>query len=294
MKEIQMSAALTLGNQHLPVASGDLDSYIRAAHAMPMLSEQEEYQLAVRLRDYNDVEAAQRLILSHLRFVIRIARDYKNYGLPQADLVQEGTVGLMRAVKRFDPELGVRLASYAVHWIRAEIYEYVLHNWRIVKVATTKAQRKLFFNLHKMKKRLGWFNRQQLEEVAEELGVKPEEVEEMEGRLAAHDQMYDPWSYSDDDDLDRSGSQMYLADLSDEPSQKAADEQQSQMQNEIMFDAINKLDERSQAIIRRRWLDEEKATFKELAEEYGVSIERIRQIESAAFKKMRGRLAWLA
>lgn len=286
-----MSTALTLGNQNLPVAAGNLDSYIRAAHAMPMLSEQEEYQLAVRLRDHDDMQAAQRLILSHLRFVIRIARDYKNYGLPQADLVQEGTVGLMRAVKRFDPELGVRLASYAVHWIRAEMYEYVLHNWRIVKVATTKAQRKLFFNLHKMKSRLGWFNRKQVEDVAQELGVKPEEVEEMEGRLAARDQLFDPWSHSDEDDLDRGQSQLYLADTRDEPSQRAADDQQQQLQSEILFDSLNRLDERSQDIIRRRWLSDEKATFKELADEYGVSIERIRQIEAAAFKRMRGRLA---
>ncbi|MDH5785618.1 MAG: RNA polymerase sigma factor RpoH [Chromatiales bacterium] len=288
-----MSTALTLSQPQLPVASGDLDSYIRAAHAMPMLSEEEEYQLALRLRDENDMQAAQRLILSHLRFVIRIARDYRHYGLAQADLIQEGTVGLMRAVRRFDPTLGVRLASYAVHWIRAEIYEYVLHNWRIVKVATTKAQRKLFFNLHRMKKRLGWFNRQQLEEVAAELGVKPEEVEEMEGRLAAHDQMYDPWSYSDDDDLERSQSQAYLADMRDEPMQKAADEEQGAMQQQVMLEVMEKLDERTQAIIRRRWLDDEKATFKELADEYGISIERIRQIEVAAFEKMRRRLQWL-
>ena len=277
--------------QTLPIASGDLNSYISAAYAMPMLSEQEEYQLAVRLRDHGDVEAAQRLILSHLRFVIRIARDYKNYGLAVADLIQEGTVGLMRAVKRFDPELGVRLASYAVHWIRAEIYEYVLHHWRIVKVATTKAQRKLFFNLHRMKKRLGWFNRQQLEEVAQELGVKPEEVEQMEGRLAAHDQMFDPWSYSDDDDQQRGQEQNYLADLREEPSQRAADEQQSQMQHELLFESLHKLDERSQDIIRRRWLSDEKTTFKQLSEEYGVSIERIRQIEAAAFKKMKGKIS---
>ena len=288
-----MSTALTLSQPQLPVASGDLDAYIRAAHAMPMLSEEEEYQLALRLREENDMQAAQRLILSHLRFVIRIARDYKNYGLPQGDLIQEGTVGLMRAVKRFDPTLGVRLASYAVHWIRAEIYEYVLHNWRIVKVATTKAQRKLFFNLHRMKKRLGWFSREQVEEVALELGVKPEEVEEMEGRLAAHDQMFDPWSYSDEDDLDRGQSQAYLADMRDEPSQKAADEQQGAMQQQIMYEVMSKLDQRSQAIIRRRWLDDEKATFKELAEEYGVSIERIRQIETAAMQKMRRRLQWV-
>ena len=287
-----MSTALTLGNQHLPVASGDLDSYIRAAHAMPMLSEQEEYQFAVRLRDHGDMAAAQQLILSHLRFVIRIARDYKNYGLPVADLIQEGTVGLMRAVKRFDPELGVRLASYAVHWIRAEIYEYVLQNWRIVKVATTKAQRKLFFNLHKMKKRLGWFNREQVEEVAQELGVKPEEVEEMEGRLAAHDQMYDPWSYSDDEDQQRGQSQLYLADMRDEPSERAAEEESSRLQQEILFEALPKLDARSQDIIQRRWLSDDKATFKELSEEYGVSIERIRQIEAAAFKKLKGKLAY--
>ncbi len=285
-----MSTALTLSTPQLPVASGDLDSYIRAAYAMPMLSEEEEYQLALRLRDDNDVQAAQQLILSHLRFVIRIARDYRNYGLPLADLVQEGTVGLMRAVRRFDPTLGVRLAGYAVHWIRAEIYEYVLHNWRIVKVATTKAQRKLFFNLHRMKKRLGWFSREQLEEVAEELGVKPEEVEEMEGRLAAHDQMFDPWSHSEDDELERAQSPHYLADMRDEPSQRAAEEQQQQMQQQILFASLEKLDERSQDIIRRRWFSEEKVTFKELAQEYGVSIERIRQIEAAAFEKLRRRL----
>jgi RNA polymerase sigma-32 factor len=288
-----MSTALTLGHPRLPVATGDLNSYIRAAYAMPMLSEQEEYQLAVRLRDHGDIQAAQQLILAHLRFVIRIARDYTNYGLPVADLIQEGSVGLMRAVKRFDPELGVRLASYAVHWIRAEIYEYVLHNWRIVKVATTKAQRKLFFNLHRMKKRLGWFNRQQLEEVAEELGVKPEEVEEMEGRLAARDQMFDPWSHAEEEDQGYSQSPLYLADMRDEPSQRAADAEQSQLQSKTLFDSLNKLDERSQEIIRRRWLNDEKTTLKELSEEYGVSIERIRQIEAAAFKKMRGKLALL-
>ena len=278
-------------NQQLPVASGDLDSYIRAAYGMPMLSEQEEYQLAVRLRDHNDIQAAQRLILSHLRFVIRIARDYKNYGLQVADLIQEGTVGLMRAVRRFDPEMGVRLAAYAVHWIRAEIYEYVLHHWRIVKVATTKAQRKLFFNLHKMKKRLGWFNREQLEEVAQELGVKPEEVEEMEGRLAARDQMFDPWSHADDDNQERSQAQSYLIDMSEEPSQRAAEDQQQQQQSAVLFDSLNKLDARSQEIIQRRWLSDNKATFKELAEEYGVSIERIRQIEAAAFKKLKGKIS---
>jgi RNA polymerase sigma-32 factor len=288
-----MNTLLTLGNQRLPVTSGDLNSYIRAAHAMPMLGEQEEYQLAVRLRDHHDVQAAQRLILSHLRFVIRIARDYKNYGLPAADLIQEGTVGLMRAVKRFDPELGVRLASYAVHWIRAEIYQYVLNNWRIVKVATTKAQRKLFFNLHGMKKRLGWFSREQVEEVARELGVKPEEVELMEGRLAARDQMFDPWSHSEEDDHERSQTQNYLADMRDEPSQRVAEDQQQQLQSEILFESLNKLDERSQDIVQRRWLSDEKATLKELAEEYGVSIERIRQIEAAAFQKMRGKLARL-
>ena len=286
-----MSTALTLGNQQLPVATGDLNGYIRAAHAMPMLSEQEEYQLAVRLRDHNDIQAAQRLILSHLRFVIRIARDYKNYGLPVADLIQEGAVGLMRAVKRFNPELGVRLASYAVHWIRAEIYEYVLQNWRIVKVATTKAQRKLFFNLHRMKKRLGWFSREQVEEVAQELGVKPEEVELMEGRLAAHDQMFDPWSHSEDDDHERSQTQSYLADMREEPSQRAAEDQQQQLQSEILFNSLSKLDQRSRDIIQRRWISDVKTTFKELAEEYGVSIERIRQIEAAAFKRLRSKLA---
>ncbi|GAB6040542.1 RNA polymerase sigma factor RpoH [Endothiovibrio diazotrophicus] len=284
-----MAQSLILREHTLPLAVGSFERFVQAAHGVPMLSAEEEYSLAVRLRDSNDVEAAQRLILSHLRFVVRIARDYRGYGLQLADLVQQGTLGLMRAVRRFDPEQGVRLAGFAVHWIRAEIYEYVLRNWRIVKVATTKAQRKLFFNLHRMKKRLGWFTREQIEEVANDLGVKPEEVEEMEGRLSAHDQLFDARSLTDEDDADHRQSQSYLADLRFEPMEEVEQAQEEAWQSEALRAGMAELDERSRDILQRRWLDEEKATLHELAAEYGVSAERIRQIEAAAMKKLRKR-----
>ena len=282
-----MSNALVLREQTLPQSAGSLDHFIQRAHAVPMLSPEEEHALAVRLRDHEDVEAAQRMILSHLRFVVRIARDYQGYGLQLGDLVQQGSLGLMRAVRRFDPDHGVRLAGFAVHWIRAEIYEFILRNWRIVKVATTKAQRKLFFNLHKMKRRLGWFTRDQIEEVAGELGVKPAEVEEMEGRLAARDQLFDAASLTDDDEPEHRQSQAYLADLRFEPAAEVEQRQEESHQASALATALERLDERSRAIVQRRWLEEEKATLHELAAEYGVSAERIRQIEAAAIKKLR-------
>ena len=281
-------STLVLHNHTLPQTVGDFERFIQAAYAAPMLSAEEELDLARALRRSDDLAAAHRLITSHLRFVIRIARDYRGYGLPMADLVQEGTLGLMRAVRRFDPDQGVRLAAFAVHWIRAEIYEFVLRNWRIVKVATTKAQRKLFFNLHRMKGRLGWFNRDQVEEVARELGVKPEEVEEMEGRLAARDELFDARSLTDEDDERRAGSHAYLADLRFEPLEEVAREEEEGRRLGALREALGQLDERARRILQRRWLDEEKATLHELAAEYGVSAERVRQIEAAALKKLRG------
>ncbi len=288
-----MSNALVLHQQQLPLAVGDLDSYIQAAQKVPMLTADEEYSLAVSLKQNDDMQAAQRLILSHLRFVIRIARDYKNYGLQMADLIQEGNIGLMKAVKRFDPEQGFRLATYAVHWIRAEIYEFVVKNWRIVKVATTKAQRKLFFNLHRMKKHLGWFNSEQVNDVAKELNVKPEEVVEMESRLAARDQLFDPWSHSDEDNSDRYQSKDYLVDQRFEPSQNVENEQRDRMEQNALKEALVLLDDRQLDIVTKRWLQEPKATLEDLSEHYGVSKERIRQIEVAAFKKMQKKIALL-
>ncbi len=288
-----MSNAIILHEQHLPLAVGDLDSYIQAAQTVPMLSAEEEYSLAMSLKQNSDMEAAQRLVLSHLRFVIRIARDYKNYGLQMADLIQEGNIGLMKAVKRFEPEQGFRLATYAVHWIRAEIYEFVVKNWRIVKVATTKSQRKLFFNLHRMKKHLGWFSNDQVNDVAKELNVKPEEVVEMESRLAARDQLFDPWSHSDEDDNDRYQSKDYLSDQRFEPAQNVENEQRNNIEQGALREALQLLDERQLDIVTRRWLDEPKATLEELSEKYGVSKERIRQIEVAAFKKMQKKISFL-
>jgi RNA polymerase sigma-32 factor len=265
--------------------TGNIDAYISAAYQVPVLTPDEERDLAVRLRDHDDMEAARRLVLSHLRFVIRIARGYLGYGLPLPDLIQEGSVGLMKAVRRFEPDMGVRLVSFAVHWIRAEIHEYILRNWRIVKVATTKAQRKLFFNLRSAKKRLGWFTRQEVEGVAEELGVKPETVLEMESRLANQDLAFD--GDDSDDDEGPSAPSTYLPDLRMEPA--AALERHDTMtdRRQRLYAALEGLDERSKTILRARWLSEKKQTLHELAQQFGVSAERIRQIEKNAMKKMR-------
>jgi RNA polymerase sigma-32 factor len=270
--------------------TGNMDAYISAAFQLPMLSAEEEHDLAVRLRDKQDLGAAQALVMSHLRFVVRIARGYNGYGLPQSDLVQEGTIGLMKAVRRFDPDMGVRLVSFAVHWIKAEIHEYILRNWRIVKIATTKAQRKLFFNLRSSKKRLGWFSRREVEEVADDLGVKPETVLEMESRLSNYDMAFDG-ADSDDDDGPAMAPSAYLADMRSEPAALVEQADTEEQQLESLSQALTALDDRSRDIVSRRWLSEQKATLHELADEYGVSAERIRQIESAAMKKLRTAMA---
>ncbi len=271
-----------------PLSAGNIDAYISSAYQVPMLSSDEERHLAIRLRDHNDLEAARKLVMSHVRFVIRIARGYTGYGLPLADLIQEGSVGLMKAVRRFDPEVGVRLVSFAVHWIRAEIHEFILRNWRIVKVATTKAQRKLFFNLRSAKKRLGWFTREEVESVANDLGVKPETVLEMESRLSNHDMAFDGVD-SDDDDGPGAPS-AYIPDMRMEPARYVEQEDAADQEREQLYAALEDLDERSRTILQARWLSEQKSTLHELAEQYGVSAERIRQIEKAAMKKLKGQL----
>ena len=266
--------------------TGSMESCVSAAFQLPMLGAEEEHELAVRWRDHKDLEAAHQLVLSHLRFVVRIARGYSGYGLPQNDLIQEGTVGLMKAVRRFNPDMRVRLVSFAVHWIKAEIHEYILRNWRIVKVATTKAQRKLFFNLRSSKKRLGWFSQKEIECVAKDLGVKPETVIEMEARLSNYDVAFDPLE-TDENDSTVFTPSAYLADLREEPSQRLETEDSEQHEHELLARAFEQLDERSRDILQRRWLNEQKETLHELAAGYGVSAERIRQIEKAAMKKLR-------
>jgi len=278
-------------NALIPAAlsAGNLDAYISTAYQMPMLSEDEEKSLARRLREQNDLEAARKLVMSHVRFVIRIARGYTGYGLPLADLIQEGSVGLMKAVRRFDPSVGVRLVSFAVHWIRAEIHEFILRNWRIVKVATTKAQRKLFFNLRSSKKRLGWFTQDEVNDVAEALGVKPETVLEMESRLSSHDMAFDG-SDQDDDDAPAAPSG-YIPDMRMEPASHLEKQDTKDDERKRLFAALEKLDDRSRTILEQRWLTEQKSTLHELAGQFGVSAERIRQIEKAAMKKLQGQLA---
>ncbi|MBF7958536.1 MULTISPECIES: RNA polymerase sigma factor RpoH [Rahnella] len=270
------------------VPQGSLEAYVRAANAYPMLTAEEERALAERLHYDGDLEAAKELILSHLRFVAHIARNYSGYGLPQADLIQEGNIGLMKAVRRFNPEVGVRLVSFAVHWIKAEIHEYVLRNWRIVKVATTKAQRKLFFNLRKNKQRLGWFSHDEVEHVARELGVTSKDVLEMESRMAAQDMTFDPTP----DDEPRDGAAMapmlYLQDKSSDFAETIEEDNWDQDATDKLSSAMEGLDERSQDIIRARWLDDDnKSTLQELADKYGVSAERVRQLEKNAMKKLR-------
>ncbi len=284
-----MSNELVLATNHLPISSGSLDQFIQNAQAFPMLTAEEEREYGYRLSEHGDLEAAQKLIMSHLRFVIRIARGYQGYGLPMADLVQEGNVGLMKAVKRFSPDHNVRLVSFAVHWIRAEIHEYVLKNWRIVKIATTKAQRKLFFNLRSSKKRLGWFSQEEVEGVAKDLGVKPETVLEMESRLSNYDMAFDATSDDDDDAMVAPSS--YLASPTHDPAQQLETTDWQQQRSESLTESLKTLDERSRDILMSRWMNEEsKATLHDLAARYGVSAERIRQLEKNAMKKIRNRL----
>ena len=280
-----MSYALTF-----PVpATGSLDQYIQSVNRMPMLSEQQEVDLATRLHDDGDVDAARQLVMSHLRVVVAIARGYLGYGLPHADLIQEGNIGLMKAVKRFDPARGVRLVSFAIHWIKAEIHEYIIKNWRLVKIATTKAQRKLFFNLRGMKKDSTTLQPAEVQSIATQLGVKPEGVVEMETRLTGRDIPLDAGS---DDDDERFAPIAYLPDPHAEPSEVLAQTQLAHLQDTGLKSALASLDDRSRTIVQRRWLTEgDSATLHELAAEYGVSAERIRQIEVKAMQKMRGMLA---
>lgn len=278
--------------QALPLAvpGHDLDAYIRAVNAVPVLAADEERQLAERLYFNEDLDAARSMVLAHLRFVVHIARSYTGYGLPLADLIQEGNVGLMKAVKRFDPAKGVRLVSFAVHWIKAEIHEYVIRNWRIVKVATTKAQRKLFFNLRGKKKRLGRLTLAEAERVAEDLGVTAEQVKEMEGRLGAFDASFDGPTNDDDDSVIPSPAAYLHSDNSDPADIVAAQDQQDRSSRQL-DSAIMALDGRSRDILERRWLADQKATLQELANEYGISAERIRQLENNALKKLRNAMA---
>ena len=282
-----MNRAMVANNLPVPSALGSLDAYIGAVHQIPVLSVEDEQALARRLRADNDLGAARELVLSHLRFVVHVARGYNGYGLPLGDLIQEGNIGLMKAIKRFDPDVGVRLVSFAVHWIRAEMHEFILKNWRIVKVATTKAQRKLFFNLRKSKKRLGWLNAEEVRAVAADLNVSEREVVEMESRLSGRDIGFD-LSADDDDDHAPPAPAAYLMAREDDPSQayERADSQDNQL--ELLREGLSQLDQRSRDIIRRRWLDDgNKVTLQELADEYGVSAERIRQVEANALKKMK-------
>ncbi len=285
------TTALVPRMQNLPVPVDSLESYIQAVSQVPMLSAEEEQDLARRLQLRNDLEAAQRLIVAHLRFVVHIARGYLGYGLPLGDLIQEGNIGLMKAVKRFDPAHGVRLVSFAVHWIRAEIHEFILRNWRIVKVATTKAQRKLFFKLRGSKKRLGWLNNEEVNTVARELGVSPDNVLEMESRLSGHDVSFDPAPEADgNDEIESYAPSAYLRDEQADPSETLEQEDWEDQTVSRLGAALERLDPRSRDIVQRRWLNDDKPTLHELAAEYQVSAERIRQLETNAMKKLRAAL----
>jgi RNA polymerase sigma-32 factor len=265
---------------------GSFDAYVDAVSRIPVLSREDEHELATRYRRDDDLDAARQLVLSHLRFVVHIARGYHGYGLPLGDLVQEGNVGLMKAVKRFDPAVGVRLVSFAVHWIRAEIHEYVLRNWRLVKIATTKAQRKLFFNLRKYKRSLGWLSAEETQAVARDLGVSPAEVTEMERRLSSRDVSYDPAPDADEEDESYSPS-AYLPAADADPAIAVERAEWDDDVTDKVARAMSQLDARSQAVLRARWMTDQKATLHELADQYGVSAERIRQIEANAIKKLR-------
>lgn len=284
-----MTNALVISTPQLPTPGADLDAYIRAVYSLPVLPAEEERRLALDLRERNDLEAARRLILHNLRFVVQVARGYMGYGLPLGDLIQEGSIGLMKAVKRFDPAVGVRLVSFAVHWIRAEIHEFILRNWRIVKVATTKAQRKLFFNLRGAKKRLGWLSREEVETVAQDLGVSPRDVLEMEARLSNQDVGFD--AEPEDDDTPYVAPAGYLRDESSDPAVLVEAEDWSDQSQRRLEAALETLDKRSRDILAQRWLSESKATLHELAEQYQVSAERIRQLENNAIRKLRSAIA---
>lgn len=284
-----MTKALVVRQNTLPVPAltdtGSLERYIQYVNSIPMLSEQEEKELALQLKEQGDLAAAQKMILAHLRFVVRVARGFSGYGLPITDLIQEGNIGLMKAVRRFNPNVGVRLVSFAVHWVKAEMHEYILRNWRIVKIATTKAQRKLFFNLRSSKTRLGWFTSEEIDAVAKDLNVDRATVIEMEKRMNAYDMAID--APSDDDDFDIPSPSMYLEDPNSQPENIVAKEDEEVQLHHNLFKAVDQLDDRSQDIITERWLVEKKATLHELADKYQVSAERIRQLEAQALAKLK-------
>ncbi|MGH8186285.1 MAG: RNA polymerase sigma factor RpoH [Steroidobacteraceae bacterium] len=287
-----MSTELIRSNTDLVFAPlGSLEAYVERVSRIPVLTREEELALARLLQTEGDLDAARQLVLSHLRFVVHIARGYGGYGLPIGDLIQEGNVGLMKAVKRFDPDVGVRLVSFAVHWIRAEIHEYVLRNWRLVKIATTKAQRKLFFNLRRLKKNLGWLTDSETRAIAQDLGVTASEVTDMEQRLSSRDLSFDPAPDADDEDGGAYSPSAYLPHPEADPSIAVEREQWDEDTAERLAQALEMLDERSRHILRSRWMTDEKATLHELADQYGVSAERIRQIEANAIKKLRGLVA---
>lgn len=267
------------------VPGANLEAYVHTVNSIPLLTPEQERELAESLYYEQDLDAARQMVLAHLRFVVHIARSYSGYGLAQADLIQEGNVGLMKAVKRFNPEMGVRLVSFAVHWIKAEIHEFILRNWRIVKVATTKAQRKLFFNLRSQKKRLAWLNNDEVHRVAESLGVEPREVREMESRLTGHDMAFDPAAEADDDSAFQSPAN-YLEDHRYDPARQLEDSDWTDNSTANLHQALDVLDERSRDILYQRWLAEEKATLHDLAQKYNVSAERIRQLEKSAMNKI--------
>ena len=269
---------------------GDLQAYINSVHSIGVLTPEEEKKLAEDLYYRNDLDAARKLVLAHLRFVIYIAKSYSGYGLSEADLIQEGNIGLMKAIRKFNPEMGVRLVSFAVHWVKAEIHEYVLKNWKIVKIATTKAQRKLFFNLRGKKKGLEWFTEEEIEKVAKDLGVKPSEVREMEKRLGGSDMSFDPLGESDDDEVSFAPSQ-YLEDEDANPADIFEKESLNEESTSKLYEAINQLDDRSRDILQDRWLADEKLTLHDLAEKYEISAERVRQIEKNAMKKVKQSIA---
>ena len=287
-KEIKQKKTTGTDLQDMEALSpgGDLQAYISSVHSIGILTPEEEKKLAEDLYYRNDLDAARKLVLAHLRFVIYIAKSYSGYGLSEADLIQEGNIGLMKAIRKFNPEMGVRLVSFAVHWVKAEIHEYVLKNWKIVKIATTKPQRKLFFNLRSKKKGLGWLTEEEVESMAKDLGVKPSEVREMEKRLSGTDMPFDPLADSDDDEASSSPSQ-YLEDEDANPADIFAKDSLDETNTSQLYEAIDQLDDRSRDILQDRWLADEKLTLHELAEKYDISAERVRQIEKNAMKKVK-------
>ena len=269
--------------QNVLTPGANLDAYVQAVNSIAVLTPEQEQELAHRLFDDGDVDAARQLVMAHLRFVIYVARSYSGYGLQEADLIQEGNVGLMKAVRRFDPSYGVRLVSFAVHWIKAEIHEFILKNWRIVKIATTKPQRKLFFNLRGAKKRLGWMNEAEIADVARDLGVAPEDVRQMESRMAYYDEAFE----LDTDDEDGYSPSQYLDDPDVDPAMMVEESNFEKVQRERLAAAFSNLDDRSREIMQRRWLSDKKATLHELADDFSISAERVRQLERNALKKLR-------